>query len=805
MTQQLYNLGGHHYLVEVYDAFYDLKKNPRQRKFVMLRNFTLSNDIINDTDIYIIESNTFKEFIKDIHQDEGVGHALQATSKLAFPIPGSSITSYSDLYSSFNNDLKDYSLFENYDEDTDEFEYGSDVYRLMDQYGNDKPINCDLIRIYHPTTEKSLNALIYVDCYMNGIHFHLLCQPYSNYSTSSSTEIRKYNNIYSEYVELLFPNISDLFGFDNSANVENFNVYYEENINTVISSKNDSFIKKISIEVNGKKKTYSIPEEYDSSNVERYMSIDADKQLVQRVPLNLLIQPYKIVEEKDTFTNENHNVKLYLKQFKSIENNYLTYPFNVTIFPYSYVDSSIHTYVMASDKTTVTNTFFKRYSFSIYAEPGFNNGTFSIITTFDYPRKDDWIMNDPNHDSQNALKSAYEFYYNVKEEDYKYFWVYRLRAEMPEEEALLLDEVDSNWDEQYDNNSLFTSDKNGNRFKWKRLISDQDGEEYYEDKDEVSDEEKLARIIESNFNGIKDELKDWEIEDEYNTSMDFMGYRIRISSDPFFKNIIYDTTITSELSTIDDFSFAIDNIFNSWDEVPDLVVCVTEFIDRITGNVLNSNVITLNKELIKYMVVKDFPKIWQLSSINDNMREIQLNNIESIEKRLNSEMSKDIGKLKKICKEKIDDEIIGNEIEQILMSMKDKYDEYIESFNIKPFNFIDTLNFVTTSYNDSVDNAIGDRGKSIVFKPIFYKTFDLQNIQLRSGVTQNIGINLNQYLTKVSTFKLKINDIDFIETSRNDMYVIFKINSNLIIGGSGTYNIVNQDDEYISSGQWIMY
>jgi hypothetical protein len=60
-------------------------------------------------------------------------------------------------------------------------------------------------------------------------------------------------------------------------------------------------------------------------------------------------------------------------------------------------------------------------------------------------------------------------------------------------------------------------------------------------------------------------------------------------------------------------------------------------------------------------------------------------------------------------------------------------------------------------------------------------------------------------MTKVETFKLIIDGIEFIETGRNDIYVIFEINSAILTTSDGIYNITNQDDEYISSGNWILY
>ena len=93
----------------------------------------------------------------------------------------------------------------------------------------------------------------------------------------------------------------------------------------------------------------------------------------------------------------------------------------------------------------------------------------------------------------------------------------------------------------------------------------------------------------------------------------------------------------------------------------------------------------------------------------------------------------------------------------------------------------------------------------IIFRPMFYKINDLQLIKIRKGVTQNIGINLSDYMTKITTFKLNINGQEIIESGRNNVYVIFTFNPNRITDQSGYYDITNQDDEYISSGKWEIF
>ena len=46
------------------------------------------------------------------------------------------------------------------------FEYGSDVYELLDVEGNPKWIDCNKVRIYHPANTKAINGILYVDNYI---------------------------------------------------------------------------------------------------------------------------------------------------------------------------------------------------------------------------------------------------------------------------------------------------------------------------------------------------------------------------------------------------------------------------------------------------------------------------------------------------------------------------------------------------------------------------------------------------------------------------------------------------------------
>ena len=60
-------------------------------------------------------------------------------------------------------------------------------------------------------------------------------------------------------------------------------------------------------------------------------------------------------------------------------------------------------------------------------------------------------------------------------------------------------------------------------------------------------------------------------------------------------------------------------------------------------------------------------------------------------------------------------------------------------------------------------------------------------------------------MSKVESFKMIINDQEIVESARTDMYVIFNIDASRFTTNTGSYYIVNQDDEFISDGNWNIY
>lgn len=225
-------------------------------------------------------------------------------------------------------------------------------------------------------------------------------------------------------------------------------------------------------------------------------------------------------------------------------------------------------------------------------------------------------------------------------------------------------------------------------------------------------------------------------------------YLLQISTDLSFKNNVFiskqshkDGNLSNKVFRTKEYEIP---LFNKWEKKPELLVCRALFMDRYTGYMCFSNACIITDEYYKYLVNYDNTKKL-LNKINfiktDGMEYKFINNIQCVVKKNTNN------------------------------------DTTVSNVNVSP---------------------------SIVYKPIFYKVQDLQDIKLQLGVTQNVGINLNNYLTKVETFYMNIEGMQLVEHARNEAYVIFKIVTNKFQNKSGTYHISNQDNEYISSGNWTL-
>ena len=129
------------------------------------------------------------------------------------------------------------------------------------------------------------------------------------------------------------------------------------------------------------------------------------------------------------------------------------------------------------------------------------------------------------------------------------------------------------------------------------------------------------------------------------------------------------------------------------------------------------------------------------------------------------------------------------------------------------FEYINKDDIDMNEYNVSVVNKINkniikvnrpEDYKSNIIRPLFYSSEKIGNIVVHPAVSENIGIDLNRYKSKVNLFYIRIEGQDFIEIGRTKRDVIFNIDGNMLPNEaeSGKYYILDQDFNMVTLGNY---
>lgn len=262
-------------------------------------------------------------------------------------------------------------------------------------------------------------------------------------------------------------------------------------------------------------------------------------------------------------------------------------------------------------------------------------------------------------------------------------------------------------------------------------------------------ESAWQRIYSTDFSKYKllsEKAKDYEdLKEILGDRLEMVKYTCIVSSDYLSKNIIHEEISYSD--RVDDFLFPMKDLFSKWSQVPDNVYVRLIMEDRAIGKNCSSPTVLFTKDKLKYTI---------------------------------------------------------NEQQYTRLSIKKKETD-IDDMNKENFNFISNMNCRIVKNNDDKQqiqkNSVQPR---IIYKPIFFKVQELQNIVLRSNMSQNIGISLSSYVNKVDEFILSIGENKWHESSRTSSFVIFNINSKLINEATGKYDILTSENEYISTGNYTI-
>lgn len=643
---------------------------------------------------------------------------------------------------------QDYKMFnEDYIEKLFRFNddgYG-DIYSLLDENGNSMYIECDTVRIYHPNIQKSKKYIIHFDNYINNIHFHYFCQTNKNQAINSENEFKYNNNIYSEYYEIHIPNIEFLFGDKKHKNVSELflerNGYLEQLEDPDTHEEYEDWNPQLSNHPEQFKQLYLYNDENDE-----YEPINLD------VPYDKTKTYY--LRQYSVYYREDLNLTIAQEYDKTFDDS----TDDIKVLPFDDDDNDVKTQVANIIKPV--NYLIQPY----ILVQDIKNSILRLSQVYKkiiLPKNPVRIEN--NYITYPITCTLYP-YTEISDENNVY---------MPDEDTLVNSDVFIT-ESKFRLSSKLGFDKDGtiavinqflypNKEQWLDESYSQDealqkaycfynnitNKEYVIEENTDDPESKEVRyryndkICSSSY--VEDERYEDEDDDPTLNKIKICGFHINIFTDLGLKNCILSFDVQDNF--IINFAFKLWNYFTSWDQLPDVLVIQTYFEDKYIGCRIYGNAIGISKEWFKYFINAQ------------NISRLTLNKL---------------------------------------------YNAW-EGTDMETFNFVDKISCIVKKENADNKNLNNNLIiPKIIYKPVFYKVQDLQKIQIRNGLTQKIGINLGNYMTKVETFKITLGGLQVVECARNDIYVIFEIIAGALNTNSGVYNISNQDDEYISSGNWIL-
>lgn len=756
MNIQNITLGEHSFLVELYKDKIDLDGPDRiSNEYVMLRNYEFRNSIIYDTEMYFIEKSIWNEYLnrlqngKELLKDD-------LTSGLIFPIASMDYETFSLDIDQFNADIKP-EVLKNVNYKTP---LVYDLYRRSDieEIINDdnktedelKPtkLYCNKLRIFHPHTTKNTNFIIHCDTYINNLHIHILARDMGWYTTTNERK-EMYSNAKDEfqvnhnyYSEYVDVTIPDL------DDIFGNDIFFIENLN---------WGDLVYIDLNSEE-TKKLKDAYDTTILRNNkLKFIYQSFFVYNIPFkiekllevntdNLDSTEYFLTTYKNEYLiDKNKNLLVYKRDENgqgvyTVDSNFTLYDSYVK----HYIPEYMHTTAQAQMNYPISIAFVPYNKDYIY-----DTGKLSC----DFPNLYDRVVY--GFGQHNIMIASDD--YDVNKDQFYIESKIKLISHIGFDEQGIISIINE-----------FDYPEKGNKEKFPTFS---DAYEYYN-----------GIRLDEYQNIIDDEDEDgwWDMENKESMQC---GVVFEIYKDKYQKDRVYKESYGFKSENgklqIDDFSFALSSLFVSWSQYPGVLYLRCKFVDKYLGKLIFGNICTLTKENFKYL-------------INNSS---ETNSIE---------IKKDKELLNKRIYNKTD----------IMDATKFNFLNNIQVKLVNNTNNISSNNSESQDTNTNITNTnlniINNNKTKIIYKPIFYKVHDLQSIKLRTNITQNIGISLLDFMTKVETFKLVINGVTIVEYARNNNYVIFNINTNTILNAtdtdvtSGEYHILNQDDEYLSSGNWYL-
>jgi hypothetical protein len=124
----------------------------------------------------------------------------------------------------------------------------------------------------------------------------------------------------------------------------------------------------------------------------------------------------------------------------------------------------------------------------------------------------------------------------------------------------------------------------------------------------------------------------------------------------------------------------------------------------------------------------------------------------------------------------------------------------IEDMNIT----VENLDVVNKIQKNIVKVNRPDDYKSNIIRPVFYRSFPLEEIDIHDSVTFTIAIDLDSYKTKSDSFSIQIEGKNFAEVGRVPGGVLFKITGGDLPHSedTGKYYILDTNQELVAVGNY---
>lgn len=341
MERHTISIGKDRYLIELVTR--EDSDEVTAKKFRVLSNYAVVNDMMILTDLYFIGSDMMKDYSSII---------WPASELSNVPLMSTNPKSYNEGYTSIEaieSAIKQGTLID------------SDLY--------EKNLSVMKVRVWHPTTALSSDMIFYADSYMNSVHFHWICKKVKNGKNCVGKERWENQDIFNEYFEIEIPDYRD-FLFNSTFLKDNSPIKRNE-----ITEGKLRYVREPSVA------TLALHSDTDVKIYDKWYSSPEHEEIrgeaEQVVDVNLLLHKWRYYRDE-----EGTEWKEYVDDKSVLENGIAL---NFTLLPW-YTISDDGTYQMSSKQKIGSCQFRNDMKFSIVPEIGFIDGTVSVIGKLSYPK-----------------------------------------------------------------------------------------------------------------------------------------------------------------------------------------------------------------------------------------------------------------------------------------------------------------------------------------------------------------------------------------------------------------------------------